>query len=592
VKPFSSLLEAALYYRSIGWSVVPGKPGDKGGYYVKWKPYQKILPSIREIREWWKRWPEANVALVTGKVSNTVVIDFDQDKLKDKGTPKAFWEQHPTQLISRTGSGGFHCFYRYPQESKRVRNQTEFDGVSGIDVRGDGGIAILPPSTHKTGNLYEWYLEGKASNVDKTLLKKLQKQRKKKTKVAEGEGWIGEALSRGVSKGNRDNTATALAGFFLGKKIPPDIVLQTLLDWNRKNDPPLSKLDIEKCIASIDRREREKAEEESSEFLLGYQDFLFRHLGSSQPWLVKDWLPAETIHFIVAPPESWKSWMAHDLAISVSTGKDFLGGRVHKTGPVLIFQLEDSHHTTAARLNMIHAAKNPEAFELEVGGVSFENYDMREWEEVTDFEASLSIEWPKIHMHDRRAFSFTEERMVDRLVEAVRTIRPVLVIIDPLYYVVDSENYFLKAPVQMRVLKRLRDEVGCSFVLVHHTRKPPAAAGAKKQTKEPIARSETFGSQLLDAFSESSWQVRQTEDSKIVRVQRIAKQSERVGEVTLSFMTEGEDYSVEIEKPIPLELEKKAVLKEGEITIPIDSRELNVMQTSGERVVLPDAKDA
>ena len=45
-----------------------------------------------------------------------------------------------------TGSGGRQLFYR---ASRRVRNSA--NGELGVDVRGDGGFVVAPPSIHPSG---------------------------------------------------------------------------------------------------------------------------------------------------------------------------------------------------------------------------------------------------------------------------------------------------------------------------------------------------------------------------------------------------------------------------------------------------------
>lgn len=59
---------------------------------------------------------------------------------------------HPRTASSRTGGGGTHLFYRYPgQAGREIRNSAGFLGP-GLDVRGDGGYVVVPPS--RTAGLY------------------------------------------------------------------------------------------------------------------------------------------------------------------------------------------------------------------------------------------------------------------------------------------------------------------------------------------------------------------------------------------------------------------------------------------------------
>src|SRR5579862_6281491 len=77
VDPPSSFLESALFYASLGYHVFPLAPKRKTPLFRQW-PWQKNAttdPSM--IKEWWSKNPNANVAIVCGKISNLVVIDVD-----------------------------------------------------------------------------------------------------------------------------------------------------------------------------------------------------------------------------------------------------------------------------------------------------------------------------------------------------------------------------------------------------------------------------------------------------------------------------------------------------------------------------------
>jgi hypothetical protein len=120
------MLEAARAYRDRGLSVIPTcrptdagcscswhrhEPEDAGKRpLVKWEPYQIDAPPVDQIDEWWTHSPDANVAIVTGAVSNLVVFDADSDEgiasLDALFVPRSTW-------VSRTGRG-LHVFLRHP----------------------------------------------------------------------------------------------------------------------------------------------------------------------------------------------------------------------------------------------------------------------------------------------------------------------------------------------------------------------------------------------------------------------------------------------------------------------------------------------
>jgi hypothetical protein len=108
------------------------------------------------IREWWRRWPDANIGIVTGKVSgNLVGLDIDPAHGGDVSLAELERQYGalPNTWIVRTGGGGYHHYFIVP-EGIEVRCST---GViaPGIDVKGEGGYLVAPPSLHQSGNRYE-----------------------------------------------------------------------------------------------------------------------------------------------------------------------------------------------------------------------------------------------------------------------------------------------------------------------------------------------------------------------------------------------------------------------------------------------------
>ena len=71
-----AMLKAALAYAEARWSVVPMVRKSKQPL-VPWLEFQQRRATPEEIRDWFRRWPEANIAVVTGAISNIVVIDID-----------------------------------------------------------------------------------------------------------------------------------------------------------------------------------------------------------------------------------------------------------------------------------------------------------------------------------------------------------------------------------------------------------------------------------------------------------------------------------------------------------------------------------
>src|ERR1035437_3593197 len=68
---------ALVYLEQFKFSVIPINPANKKAF-VPWTEYQKRLPTREEIIAWWIKYPDANVGIVTGKISDLAVIDIDE----------------------------------------------------------------------------------------------------------------------------------------------------------------------------------------------------------------------------------------------------------------------------------------------------------------------------------------------------------------------------------------------------------------------------------------------------------------------------------------------------------------------------------
>ncbi len=101
----------------------------------------------------WGRWPQANVGVPTGKTSGLLVLDGDTaEGLESIAQLELLLGQPPPTARAITGGGGEHLYFRAPSDVE-VRNSTGFLGA-GLDVRGEGGYVIVPPS--RTAQAYRW----------------------------------------------------------------------------------------------------------------------------------------------------------------------------------------------------------------------------------------------------------------------------------------------------------------------------------------------------------------------------------------------------------------------------------------------------
>lgn len=485
--------ELAAEYVDSGWSVLPVRPDEKRPYMTNWLQYTKTRAPKSMVEGWFNNLTGAGVGAVTGRISNMVVLDVE------KSCPfpiEELLKKYPTQMIARSGGGGYHLFYLYPTNQTRVSNRVRI--FEGADLRADGGFIVLPPTQHQSGNRYEWVKRGPLGAFPLALLE-LQAQPK-----VQGDGWITEVL-RGVSEGGRNDACARLAGYFFKKGMNSDIVEALLLDWNERNEPPLPVQEVRTTLKSIERShatgltqptqvqfeddrsevEREQKQKESSFGVMRMTDYVKGYGGEGVSWLVEDWLPDKSITFLVSPPESYKTWLLLDLAVSVSAGVPFLGKyQVNNPGPTLIIQQEDSHSGLTDRLALIVEQKLNAIAKL----------DGDEW------TVPVMPDIP-IYVHPDRQLRFGNKKVLEEMERQIATIKPKVIMIDPLYSTTDStDNYMADLANRMMILKTWRDKYGCSFLIAHHSK--------KNLDPDSTAREDSWGSQFLNAFLEAGWQVR------------------------------------------------------------------------------------
>lgn len=483
--------DLATEYVDNGWSVLPVKPEEKRPYMTNWLQYTRTRAPKDMVDNWFRSLSGAGIGVVTGKVSNMIVLDIESYCKIPIGE---LLKRYPTQMYSRTGSGGYHLFYQYPQGMAKVSNRVGI--FEGADLRADGGFIVLPPTLHPNGNRYEWVKRGALGVFPKELLDIPT------SSLTRGDNWITEAL-RGVSEGGRNDTCARLAGYFFKKGMNADIVETLLLEWNERNDPPLPIREVRTTIKSIERNHAiqgqtftrveydgtagsETAESNGNGFeIMKMTDYVKGYGGEGTSWLVSDWLPDKSITFLVSPPESYKTWILLDLAVSVASGVPFLGQFVvAQTGPTLIIQQEDSHTGLTDRLALIIEQKMQANADID-GDV---------WQIPT-------IPDLPIYIHPSRMLRFDNKMVVEELEKQIEILRPKVVMIDPLYSTTSStDNYMSNLANQMMVLKAWRDKYGCSFVIAHHSK--------KNLDPDSTAREDSWGSQFLNAFLEAGWQVR------------------------------------------------------------------------------------
>lgn len=129
------MLEKALEYVRRGWAVFPLVP--KGKRPLTATGFKEASKDEAQIRAWWGKWPDANIGIATGAISNLVVLDFDQ-KSGGLDTLGEIADELPRTLRVYTGGGGEHWYYLADNSAIRSRAGLK----PGLDVRAEGGYVV------------------------------------------------------------------------------------------------------------------------------------------------------------------------------------------------------------------------------------------------------------------------------------------------------------------------------------------------------------------------------------------------------------------------------------------------------------------
>tara|TARA_R100001530_G_scaffold56641_1_gene41341 strand:+ start:272 stop:2314 length:2043 start_codon:yes stop_codon:yes gene_type:complete len=247
------VINEVLAYQKRGMSIIPLKPNDKRPLVASWKDYQKKPLNIGDLRGFWKETPEANVGIITGSVSGVTVVDVDGEKGRQAlinagiSLPETYTVQTPK---------GWHYYYRYNNLFK-----TGAGFLDNVDVRNDGGYVVAPPSAVNDTD-YVVIVDNNGEFSEYGVVPEVFIDRKSGSYNSENkkniDPWIADALANGAPEGQRNLTATRLAGYFWSRGIQEDIIKSTLLQFARNCTPQLSEKDIADVLASVMRYQQTK----------------------------------------------------------------------------------------------------------------------------------------------------------------------------------------------------------------------------------------------------------------------------------------------------------------------------------------------
>lgn len=348
----------ALQYASWGLAVFPLKPRDKTPLTNNGS--KDATKNTDQISEWWDRWPNANIAIATGAASNGLfVIDLDVNEEKGINGYEVLsaWEKVngslPDTVQSITGRGGYDLYYN---DQSTVRNAVGI--YDGVDIRGEGGYVVAPPSIHPNGREYAWENDLSETTIaaatgivfDFILPKKENKRHET------------QPLPQAITEGSRTSTLVSTIASMRGKSFPVSAIEAAVRATNEQNCfPPLSDKELERevllAIQNLnpgDLKHSVFSEAASIHELIPITASQLENLDIPPiQWIVKGMLSIG-LSMISAPPKYFKSYMVLGLCVCVCVcdGLPFLGFETVKSG-CLYLDLESTKRRPKERLKQI-----------------------------------------------------------------------------------------------------------------------------------------------------------------------------------------------------------------------------------------------
>ena len=319
----SDVLAAAMDYYERGFSLLPILLMDKRPM-GEWAEFQKRRPTESEVRQWFQG-GGTNIGIITGAISNLVVIDLD-----DQGAIDYFSQNNfPKSPMVKTHRG-YHIYY---MSNSLIKTATHVNNLK-IDIRSDGGYVVAPPSINAKGVRYEW-VEGYSlydlpiADFPMELLAP-KDVKKDIDRIAD--------IYSGVPEGHRNASLARLMGSWLKHGLSEPECLEMAFIWNSRNFAPLPDAEVVTTVSGIFKRYADT--KLSVPTGLTSLQALLAEPEENLPWVVKETLPLGGSSIIVAKPKVGKSTITRQGMLNVARGELFLG-RETTPGPIIYLALEE-----------------------------------------------------------------------------------------------------------------------------------------------------------------------------------------------------------------------------------------------------------
>lgn len=509
---------------------------------TSWKAYQTALPTSGQVRDWWRRWPNANIGMATGAFSETIVLDCDSGEARQLVLEKGGLEQAPAVW---TGTpGGIHFWIKHP--GYPVQNFVK--EIPGTDFRGDGGYVLLPPSLHHGGARYRWneHTVGKPPAVMPEWLDTLFQAR---AAGSSGDGVPNApldlaALLEGISQGERDTTLYRYASKMRGDNVPQAYAEQMIRQVARLCKPAFDEAD---AVSKVTHAYHDYKPNDDWSSLLDDDDETIEAKAAEEPipqpffrpisellampdsdpdWMVNGLFTVGSNGWVSAEPKVGKSWIVLELAYALSTGIPFLGRfAVKQPRRVLYVQEEDSLDRVKRRLKKLIKGEPSRVL-------------------PSDDYWKYSI---------RQGFKLDDMMWLERIRQEIVSYKAEVIIMDVFNRLHGGEeNKQQDMTAILNNLTRMTNEYGCAFIVVHHNRKP-------QQGNEARGNQMIRGSGVLGGWGECSLYLKRSKEKDTIIITPESKDAPEMDDFTIVLADQDNGGVVlEIDDVEPVDTRSKA----------------------------------
>lgn len=239
-------IEQIKQYQKQQMSVILLQPKDKKPLLSSWAEFQSRRGTEEEVMEWFEKWPDANIGIVTGQVSGIDVVDFDTEEAfeqaKQNGLPDV-----PMVQTAR----GCHLYFKHTDGLRKGKNQ---QSLPDVDLQADGAYVVAPPSFHESGVQYKWVTDSnfdvdQLPTVPDWVIEKIhspvQKTKRRKSKIAKQKG------NMTMHEGSRNVTLASHVGRWIQQGLSFDETLEQAKKFNLNFKPPLDEQEVRYVVGSI-----------------------------------------------------------------------------------------------------------------------------------------------------------------------------------------------------------------------------------------------------------------------------------------------------------------------------------------------------